>query len=108
MGVKISALPTIVTPAMTDVFPVVQAGVTYKESMTQLNTLFATPSQVQGSVFNFSASGGAADAYTVTLSPAPTAYTDGLLVTMTANHDNTTATPTLNVNALGAKTIVTF
>jgi len=42
MGVKISNLPTIVTPALTDVFPVVQAGVTYKETGTQLSTLFAT------------------------------------------------------------------
>lgn len=38
-GVKISALPAIVTPAATDVFPVVQAGVTYKETITQLGTL---------------------------------------------------------------------
>jgi hypothetical protein len=40
MGVKISALPIIVTPALSDVFPVVQGGVTYKESCTQLSTLF--------------------------------------------------------------------
>lgn len=30
------------TPALTDVFPIVQAGVTYKESFTQLTSLFAT------------------------------------------------------------------
>lgn len=41
MGVKISNLPAIVTPAASDVFPVVQAGVTYKETMTQLGSLFA-------------------------------------------------------------------
>lgn len=38
-GVKISALPSIVTPNATDVFPVVQSGVTYKETVTQLGTL---------------------------------------------------------------------
>lgn len=38
-GVKISALPAIVTPNVTDVFPVVQAGVTYKETVAQLGTL---------------------------------------------------------------------
>lgn len=38
-GVKISALPAIVTPAVTDVFPVVQAGVTYKMTITQLGSL---------------------------------------------------------------------
>jgi len=42
MGVKISNLPIVVTPALTDVFPIVQSGVTYKESGTQLSTLFAT------------------------------------------------------------------
>ncbi len=42
MGVKISNLPAIVTPALTDVFPVVQAGVTYKETFTQLSSLLAT------------------------------------------------------------------
>lgn len=40
-GVKISNLPAIVAPAMSDVFPVVQAGVTYKETLTQLSSLFA-------------------------------------------------------------------
>lgn len=42
MGVKISNLPPIVTPALTDIFPVVQAGVTYKETVTQLSTLLGT------------------------------------------------------------------
>lgn len=42
MGVKISNLPIVAVPALTDVFPVVQAGVTYKESGTQLSSLFAT------------------------------------------------------------------
>jgi hypothetical protein len=42
MGVKISNLPVIVTPAFTDIFPVVQSGVTYKETFTQLSSLFAT------------------------------------------------------------------
>ena len=41
-GIKIDSLPIIVTPALSDVFPVVQAGVTYKESFTQLSSLFAT------------------------------------------------------------------
>ena len=41
MGVKISNLPVIVTPALSDIFPVVQGGVTYKETLTQLSSLFA-------------------------------------------------------------------
>ncbi len=42
MGVKISNLPSIATPAMSDAFAVVQSGTTYKETMTQLSSLFAT------------------------------------------------------------------
>jgi len=44
MGVKISNLPAIVAPALTDIFPVVQDGVTYKETITQLSTLLSTVS----------------------------------------------------------------
>lgn len=39
MGVKISQLPLILTPQLTDVFPIVQAGVTSQETMSQLATL---------------------------------------------------------------------
>lgn len=42
MGVSISNLPIIVTPSLSDIFPVVQSGVTYRESFTQLSSLFAT------------------------------------------------------------------
>lgn len=42
MGVSISNLPIIVTPTLSDIFPVVQSGVTYRESFTQLSSLFAT------------------------------------------------------------------
>lgn len=40
-GVKISQLPAIVTPALTDIFPVTQAGTTYKETGTQLVALLS-------------------------------------------------------------------
>ncbi len=39
-GIQISALPAVVTPALTDVFPIDQAGVTYKESLQQVLDLF--------------------------------------------------------------------
>jgi hypothetical protein len=42
MGVKISNLPAVVAPALTDIFPVVQGGVTYKETVTQLAALLAS------------------------------------------------------------------
>ena len=41
-GEKISVLPPIVAPALTDIFPVSQGGVTYKETPAQLFTLFTT------------------------------------------------------------------
>jgi hypothetical protein len=41
MGIRISRLTPVATPAFSDVFPIVQDGVTYKESCTQLASLFA-------------------------------------------------------------------
>jgi len=41
-GVKISQLPAIVTPAAGDIFPVVQSGTTYKETVTQLASLVSS------------------------------------------------------------------
>lgn len=53
---------------------------------------------------NFGADAGATDAYAITLSPALTAYRTGQVIWFKANTANTTAA-SLNVNALGAKTI---
>ncbi len=53
----------------------------------------------------YAADTGAADAYVVTLSPALTAYTAGIVVYFKATNANTGAS-TLNVNGLGAKSIV--
>lgn len=39
-GVKISALPAVPSAQLTDIFPVVQGGVTYQESLSQVATLF--------------------------------------------------------------------
>lgn len=43
-GVKISALPAVVAAQLTDIFPVVQNGITSKESITQLVTLINSSS----------------------------------------------------------------
>lgn len=48
MGIRISALPSIASPALSDIFPVVQDGVTYKETVSQLSTLIG--GVVSGSV----------------------------------------------------------
>lgn len=52
----------------------------------------------------YAAASGSANAYTVTLSPAPTAYTEGMAISVKINTDNTGAS-TINVNGLGAKAI---
>ena len=39
-GIKISALPAVPSALATDIFPVVQGGVTYKETLAQVQTLF--------------------------------------------------------------------
>ena len=49
--------------------------------------------------------GGTADAITVSVSPAATAYRDGMQVVFEPTADNT-ASATINVDSLGAKTIV--
>lgn len=41
-GIKISALPAIVAPALTDIFATVQAGTTYKVTGTQMVSLFSS------------------------------------------------------------------
>lgn len=48
---------------------------------------------------------GSANTYTLTLTPAPSAYTDGMGVVVKINVANTGAA-TINVNSLGAKAIV--
>lgn len=56
-------------------------------------------------ILPYAADAQASDTYVITLSPAPTAYTAGMTISFKANTANTGAA-TLNVNSLGAKTIV--
>lgn len=51
-----------------------------------------------------SSSGGSSNSYTLTLSPAPSAYATGDHFTFISNHANT-GSATLNINSLGAKTL---
>lgn len=60
------------------------------------------------SVPSYVAAGGSVNVLTVTLAPAVPAYAVGLTVNFIPNLANTTTTPTLNVNGLGAKTITKF
>lgn len=69
------------------------------------NAAIASGIAIQNSSFIYADDGGAADAYTVTLSPAPTSYTKGLMVLFKAANTNTGAS-TINVNSLGTKNIL--
>lgn len=50
--------------------------------------------------------GGSADAYTVTLNAGYSAYFDGMMFACTIPAVNGTTTPTINVNGIGAQTIL--
>ena len=75
----------------------------YQESTASRNYL-ASPTTIQGPL-NYGIDAQASDTYIISLNTAITAYTDGLQVIFKANTANTGAA-TLNVNGLGAKTIV--
>lgn len=66
--------------------------------------LYAYPASVQTGSYIYAADSVGTDAYAVSLSPIPTAYTTGMSVVFKAGTTNTGAA-TLNVNGLGAKTI---
>lgn len=79
-------------------------GLFFKTSagiVAQLASFF----DVQGGAMSHAVAGGTADAITVTLTPAPTAYTDGMRIFVRASGANTVVNPTLNLNGLGALTI---
>lgn len=59
---------------------------------------------IQNNAYSYAADSGAADAYVITITPAPSAYTTGLSVLMKATNTNTGAS-TINVNSLGVKSI---
>jgi len=52
--------------------------------------------------------GGTQPNYTVDIYPAPASYTEGLTFTIKPHQDLTSATPTINVNGLGAKELRTI
>lgn len=61
--------------------------------------------QSQSRVHAWADAGGTADVITATLSPAITAYVNGMQVVLRGAGANTVASPTVNFNAVGAKKI---
>ena len=68
-------------------------------------TDYSATGQVQDSSFLYAADSGSANTYAISLSPAVTAYAAGQIFHFKAANANTGAS-TLNVNSVGAKTIV--
>jgi len=84
MGKKISDLPNIVTPALSDVFPVIQSGVTYKETMAQLSSLFATGFSVKANTTDIYGGGGTSNGFTATGIDATSIVTATILTSANA------------------------
>lgn len=66
-----------------------------------------TQTGLQHNAEKYAADAQGSDTYVITLSPAPTSYTNGMVVYFKANTANTD-TASINVNGLGAKTIVKY
>ena len=60
---------------------------------------------IQSGGYLYGVGAGAVNVMTTTLSPTLLAYTDGMKVRVKVNIENTSTTPTLNIDGLGAKTI---
>lgn len=82
------------------------AGTATKTISATAYDLFVRPDKVRARKYHdYAADSGSTDAYAITLTPAPAAYATGQVFIFKANTVNT-GTATLNVNSLGAKTIV--
>ena len=94
--------PTAGTVAMTSGNP----NDTFQVAASTALTHAPQTGQVQRSAFNYAGlAGGTANAITATLSPAPTSYTDYLLVTVRIAAANT-GSVSLNVNGLGVVPVI--
>lgn len=64
------------------------------------------PTAVQAGQWIYAAAAGSVNVYTATLAPIPPALVTGMEILVNFGTANTSTTPTLNVNALGAKSII--
>lgn len=89
------------TPAVSNQFMTACAVATGICSQTLIPASATTPNAYAGD-------SGTSTAYVVTLSPVPSGLSSGLTVSFLPANANTTTTPTMNLNGLGAKTITKF
>ena len=71
------------------------------------NAPFAVRAQVASGFYNLGTDTGAADAYVISSNIPLGSYHDGQVVAFTPTHNNATATPTMNVDGNGPKTMTT-
>lgn len=89
--------------AAPDGFPEGMAAADYNNSAREVMAAVKTWwNQISPTVI----AGGTADAMTLTYSPAPSAYVSGMTLAFYKNALDNTGAATLNVNGLGAKSIV--
>jgi len=85
-----------------------QVGLSNADNTSDANKPVSSATQTalnNKSTFYFGLDAGANDSYSITASPVPASYTQGMMVVFRANTANTTGC-SINVNGLGAKTIV--
>lgn len=85
-----------------------QVGLPNVDNTSDANKPISTATQTalnNKSTFYVGLDAGANDSYVITASPIPSSYTTGMIVIFRANTQNTTGC-SINVNSLGAKTIV--
>jgi hypothetical protein len=81
--------------------PFISETLTQKISQTTADARYAQIASVQKGSYSFANdTSGAANTITATLSPAPTAYTKGMMIVINVANTNTSAT-NINLNALG-------
>lgn len=78
--------------------------ITRKELSDELNNELDTHLEDYVKHPGYGVATGSANAYSVTLNPAPTSYVEGMAIAVKINVNNTGAS-TINVNGLGAKAI---
>lgn len=115
-GTWISGLTAKTTPVDADFIPLMDSADTNKTKKlswtnikatlkTYFDTLYTTLAVVQSGTSTYSVVSGT-DTYTTTLTPTLTAYATGNHFRMKVTNTNTVTNPTLNIDSLGAKTIV--
>src|SRR6185437_4599133 len=85
--------------------PLITETLTQKISQATADARYAQAAQIQSNSFVYAVDSGTANTYVASLSPSIGSYTTGMVVFLKIAHTNTGAS-TINLNSLGAKTIV--